>query len=77
MLRLMTSVAKPSLDRFTKALALAGAFVAFGCGNGNRQFDERGREWVHRGAAQGTTYTIKKDNLDELEDAGIKIKLED
>ena len=77
MLRLMTSVAKPSLDRITKALALAGAFVAFGCGNGNRQLDERGREWAHRGAAQGTTYTIKYIAHDSVPQSAIDGSLEE
>ena len=51
MLRLMT-VAKPSLDRITKALAVAGAFVAFGCGEAPRLERCAGNEWVHRGPAQ-------------------------
>ena len=60
----MTSVAKPSIVQLTKALAVAGAFVAFGCGTSERgagsvAADGRGRVWVHQGEAQGTTYTIK------------------
>ncbi len=56
----MTSVAKSSIVRFTKALAVAGAFVAFGCGDPNPvSFGTEGRLWVHQGEAQGTTYTVK------------------
>ena len=78
MLRLMTSVAKPSLDRITKALAVAGAFVAFGCGEAPEpQNDGRGTEWVHRGPAQGTTYTIKYIAPDSVPQAAIDAALEE
>lgn len=78
MLRLMTSVAKPSLDRITKALAVAGAFVAFGCGESPQlQEDARGTEWVHRGPAQGTTYTIKYIAPDSVPQAAIDAALEE
>ena len=78
MLRLMTSVAKPSLDRITKALAVAGAFVAFGCGEAPEpQKDARGTEWVHRGPAQGTTYTIKYIAPDSVPQAAIDAALEE
>ena len=78
MLRLMTSVAKPSLDRITKALAVAGAFVAFGCGEAPEPMeDARGTEWVHRGPAQGTTYTIKYIAPDSVPQAAIDAALEE
>ena len=78
MLRLMTSVVKPSLDRITKALAVAGAFVAFGCGAAPEpQKDARGTEWVHRGPAQGTTYTIKYIAPDSVPQAAIDAALEE
>ena len=78
MLRLMTSVAKPSLDRITKALAVAGAFVAFGCSEEPEpQKDARGTEWVHRGPAQGTTYTIKYIAPDSVPQAAIDAALEE
>mgnify|MGYP001316984232 CR=1 FL=1 len=54
----MTSVAKPSLHRITKALAVAGAFVAYGCGTGNSPTPGL-EQYVIQGEAQGTTYTIK------------------
>ena len=74
----MTSVAKPSLDRITKALAVAGAFVAFGCGEAPEpQNDGRGTEWVHRGPAQGTTYTIKYIAPDSVPQAAIDAALEE
>ena len=74
----MTSVAKPSLDRITKALAVAGAFVAFGCGEAPEpQKDARGTEWVHRGPAQGTTYTIKYIAPDSVPQAAIDAALEE
>ncbi len=74
----MTSVAKPSLDRITKALAVAGAFVAFGCGESPQlQEDARGTEWVHRGPAQGTTYTIKYIAPDSVPQAAIDAALEE
>ena len=74
----MTSVAKPSLDRITKALAVAGAFVAFGCGEAPEpQKDARGTEWVHRGPAQGTTYTIKYIAPDSVPQAAIDGALEE
>lgn len=78
MLRLMTSVAKPSLDRITKALAVAGAFVAFGCSEAPEpRKDARGTEWVHRGPAQGTTYTIKYIAPDSVPQAAIDAALEE
>lgn len=78
MLHLMTSVAKPSLDRMTKALAVAGAFVAFGCGESSQpQDDPRGMEWVHRGPAQGTTYTIKYIAPDSVPQEAIDAALEE
>lgn len=78
MLHLMTSVAKPSLDRMTKALAVAGAFVAFGCGESSQpQDDPRGTEWVHRGPAQGTTYTIKYIAPDSVPQEAIDAALEE
>lgn len=78
MLHLMTSVAKPSLDRITKALAVAGAFVAFGCGESSQpQDDPRGTEWVHRGPAQGTTYTIKYIAPDSVPQEAIDAALEE
>ncbi len=74
----MTSVAKPSLDRMTKALAVAGAFVAFGCGESSQpQDDPRGTEWVHRGPAQGTTYTIKYIAPDSVPQEAIDAALEE
>ena len=74
----MTSVAKPSLDRMTKALALAGAFVAFGCGESSQpQEDPRGTEWDHRGPAQGTTYTIKYIAPDSVPQEAIDAALEE
>ena len=74
----MTSVVKPSLDRMTKALAVAGAFVAFGCGESSQpQDDPRGTEWVHRGPAQGTTYTIKYIASDSVPQAAIDAALEE
>ena len=74
----MTSVAKPSLDRITKALAVAGAFVAFGCGEAPEpQKDARGTEWVHRGPAQGTTYTIKYIAPDSVPQAAIDAAFEE
>ena len=74
----MTSAAKPSLDRITKALAVAGAFVAFGCGEAPEpQKDARGTEWVHRGPAQGTTYTIKYIAPDSVPQAAIDAALEE
>ena len=74
----MTSVAKPSLDRITKALAVAGAFVAFGCGESSQpQDDPRGTEWVHRGPAQGTTYTIKYIAPDSVPQEAIDAALEE
>lgn len=74
----MTSVAKPSLDRITKALAVAGAFVAFGCGEAPEPMeDARGTEWVHRGPAQGTTYTIKYIAPDSVPQAAIDAALEE
>ena len=74
----MTSVAKPSLDRITKALAVAGAFVAFGCGEAPEpQKDARGTEWVHRGPAQGTTYIIKYIAPDSVPQAAIDAALEE
>ena len=74
----MTLVAKPSFDRFTKALAIAGAFVAFGCGEAPEpQKDARGTEWVHRGPAQGTTYTIKYIAPDSVPQAAIDAALEE
>ncbi|MAB73461.1 MAG: hypothetical protein CMC99_00775 [Flavobacteriales bacterium] len=74
----MTSVVKPSLDRITKALAVAGAFVAFGCGEAPEpQNDARGTEWVHRGPAQGTTYTIKYIAPDSVPQAAIDAALEE
>ena len=74
----MTSVAKSSLDRITKALAVAGAFVAFGCGEAPEpQNDGRGTEWVHRGPAQGTTYTIKYIAPDSVPRAAIDAALEE
>ena len=78
MLHLMTSVAKPSLDRMTKALAVVGAFVAFGCGESSQpQDDPRGTEWVHRGPAQGTTYTIKYIAPDSVPQEAIAAALEE
>ena len=41
--------------RFTKVLAVAGAFVAFGCGETPTQEHVQ----VFHGEAQGTTYTVK------------------
>lgn len=74
----MTSVVKPSLDRMTKALAVAGAFVAFGCGESSQpQDDPRGPEWVHRGPAQGTTYTIKYIAPDSVPQEAIDAALEE
>jgi len=74
----MTSVAKPSLNRITKALAVAGAFVAFGCGEAPEpQEDARGTEWVHRGPAQGTTYTIKYIAQDSVPQMAIDAALEE
>jgi len=74
----MTSVVKPSLDRITKALAVAGAFVAFGCGESPKSHeDARGTEWVHRGPAQGTTYTIKYIASDSVPQAAIDAALEE
>ncbi|MGB0179623.1 MAG: FAD:protein FMN transferase [Flavobacteriales bacterium] len=74
----MTSVAKPSLDRITKALAVAGAFVAFGCGEAPEPMeDARGTEWVHRGPAQGTTYTIKYIAPDSVPQAAIDAALDE
>lgn len=74
----MTSVAKPSLDRITKALAVAGAFVAFGCSEAPEpRKDARGTEWVHRGPAQGTTYTIKYIAPDSVPQAAIDAALEE
>ncbi|MGB0247836.1 MAG: FAD:protein FMN transferase [Flavobacteriales bacterium] len=74
----MTSVAKPSLDRITKALAVAGAFVAFGCGEAPEPMENaRGTEWVHRGPAQGTTYTIKYIAPDSVPQAAIDAAFEE
>lgn len=78
MLRLMTSVAKPSLDRITKALAVAGAFVAFGCGESNPvPSSSAGRVWVHQGEAQGTTYTVKYVSQDSVSQAAFEACLEE
>jgi thiamine biosynthesis lipoprotein len=77
MSRLMTSVAKPSLDRITKALAVAGAFVAFGCGDPNSvPSNSAGRVWVHQGEAQGTTYTVKYVSQDSVSQAAFEACLE-
>lgn len=74
----MTSVAKSRIHRITKALALAGAFVAFGCGKSPQsQDDARGVEWVHRGPAQGTTYTIKYIAPDSVPQVAIDAALEE
>lgn len=78
----MISVAKPSFDRITKALALAGAFVAFGCGTSERpgidfSEDGRGRVWVHQGEAQGTTYTIKYVATDSIPQSAFDQSLEE
>lgn len=78
MSRLMTSVAKPSLDRITKALAVAGAFVAFGCGDPNPvPSNSAGRVWVHQGEAQGTTYTVKYVSQDSVSQATFEACLEE
>ena len=62
----------------TKALAVAGAFVAFGCGESSQpQDDPRGPEWVHRGPAQGTTYTIKYIAPDSVPQEAIDAALEE
>jgi thiamine biosynthesis lipoprotein len=68
----MTLVAKPSVARFTKALALAGAFVAFGCSSEapDAARTDGKQLWVHRGEAQGTTYLIKylaKDSVAQVD----------
>ena len=74
----MTSVAKPSLDRITKALAVAGAFVAFGCGDGQRRsLPHGGRVWVHQGEAQGTTYTVKYVSGDSVPQSALEACLEE
>ena len=75
----MTSVAKPSLDRITKALAVAGAFVAFGCGESNPVPSSREGQgiWVHQGEAQGTTYTIKYVSQDSVPQAAFDASLEE
>ncbi|MDA0729455.1 MAG: FAD:protein FMN transferase [Bacteroidetes bacterium] len=65
----MTSVAKPSVVRITKALALAGAFVALGCGSYRGPNNSDRNVWEHRGDAQGTTYLIKyvaKDSVPQV-----------
>jgi len=75
----MTSVAKPSVVQLTKALAFAGAFVAFGCG-GEAPPAERAdgkRLWEHRGEAQGTTYTVKYLAVDSVPQAAIEASLEE
>ena len=77
MLRLMTSVAKPSLDRITKALAVAGAFVAFGCGDGDAEPSHTtDRVWMHHGEAQGTTYTVKYVSGDSVPQSALEACLE-
>ena len=74
----MTSVAKPSLDRITKALAVAGAFVAFGCGDGHPvPSSSAERVWVHQGEAQGTTYTVKYVSRDSVSQAAFEACLEE
>ena len=79
----MTSVAKPSIVQLTKALAVAGAFVAFGCGTSERgqgsdaAVDGRGRVWVHQGEAQGTTYMIKYVAPDSVPQSAIDASLEE
>ena len=78
MLRLMTSVAKPSLDRITKALAVAGAFVALGCGDGQPNPSVGAeRVWVHQGEAQGTTYTVKYVSGDSVPQSALDACLEE
>ena len=78
MLHLMTSVAKQSLNRITKALAVAGAFVAFGCGDANPvPSGSAGRLWVHQGEAQGTTYTLKYVSPDSVSQAAFEACLEE
>ncbi|MGB1577562.1 MAG: FAD:protein FMN transferase [Flavobacteriales bacterium] len=75
----MTLVAKPGVAPITKALALAGAFVAFGCG-GEAPPAERAdgkRLWVHQGEAQGTTYTIKYLAADSVPQAAFEASLEE
>jgi len=79
----MTSVAKPSIVQLTKALAVAGAFVAFGCGGeaenarGARAVAREGlKEWVHHGEAQGTTYTIKYLSADSVPQSALDAELE-
>ena len=61
----MTSVAKPSIVQLTKALAVAGAFVAYGCGTGNSPASGL-EQFVLQGEAQGTTYTIKYLAMDSV-----------
>ena len=73
----MTSVAKPSIVQLTKALAIAGAFVTFGCAEPRVDASSQlGRQWVHQGEAQGTTYTIKYVSRDSVPHAAFESCLE-
>ena len=73
----MTLVAKPSIVQLTKALAIAGAFVTFGCAEPRVDASSQlGRQWVHQGEAQGTTYTIKYVSRDSVPHAAFESCLE-
>ena len=67
---------KSGIDQMTKVLAIAGAFVALGCGGGMPE-SEKGKEWIHQGYAQGTTYTIKYIAPDSVPQAKIDAALEE
>ena len=67
---------KSGIDQMTKVLAIAGAFVALGCGGGMPE-SGKGKEWIHQGYAQGTTYTIKYIAPDSVPQAKIDAALEE
>ena len=68
-----------STPRITKVLAIAGAFVVFGChgpGGDVKAPVVDGKLWVHQGEAQGTTYTIKYLAQDSVPQQAIDDELE-
>ena len=71
----MTSVAKPSIVQLTKAFAVAGAFVALGCGTSQEK--QGPRLWEQQGEAQGTTFTIKYVSDAALSEGVVETVLED
>jgi thiamine biosynthesis lipoprotein len=67
------------MQRITKVLAVAGAFVVFGCqgpGGSADHTSNEGKLWVHQGKAQGTTYTIKYVAHDSVPQQAIDDELE-